>query len=109
VTGKEFGDLVKSVTYKPGWSFRSDVAWSFGGKIHFVICHTEPDAANPSKTTTEIVQHQYLDWLVLETWTEEHAIEWLRHEILFAEEHEFKEFFRVGGVAPYPAHGGPDA
>jgi hypothetical protein len=100
MTVREFKDLLSSVTYKPGWKFEASQYWDHRGWLHVMFFHLEPNVAMPGKTTTVMHLHT-CDPQDMEP---RHAIAWLRAMILDAEEHEFKEFFRVGGVAPYPAH-----
>ena len=104
---RDFENLVASVTYKPGWEFYIQTnPWSWnddeGGKV-LRFFHDEPDSADPTRRADAINQ-VVIEPGMVEKWTKAQAIEFLRHRIMLAEEHEMQEFFKVGGVQMYDPH-----
>jgi len=89
---RDFENLVASVTYKPGWEFYiQENPWQLIDNEERVL---RADAIN------QVV----IEPGMVEKWTKAQAIEFLRHRIMLAEEHEMQEFFKVGGVQMYDPH-----
>jgi len=103
---RDFENLVASVTYKPGWEFYiQENPWQLIDNEERVLrfFHDEPDSADPTRRADAINQ-VVIEPGMVEKWTKAQAIEFLRHRIMLAEEHEMQEFFKVGGVQMYDPH-----
>lgn len=95
---QDFEKLVGSITYKPGWEF---YYLQDGRVLRFF--HDEPDSGDPTRRA-DAVNQVAIELDEIERWTEAQAIDFLRQRIMLAEEHEFQEFFKVGGVQMYDPH-----
>lgn len=103
MNGHEYAALVSSIRYKPGWRFDAHVYTVAPYDIELHASAVVQDSARPEYETSVL----HLDWIKrseLEKWTLREAVEHLWKFILRAEEHESREFFRLGDVTPYPAH-----
>jgi hypothetical protein len=125
----ELQQLVASLAYKPGWSFRvvsgntfsmgavatepagnvstgtvaASYAWPEGWAATLVIEIRTPDSGDPSRTI--LVSHHFSvpSASFCGSWRR-----WLLEQILAVERHEACEFFQIGEGRPfYPEHG-PD-
>jgi len=88
-------ELVASLAYKPGWSFRLGGPWN----TYLCVFSTTPDSWHPSKPRR--TQHQF----ALPDLEGRELIRWVFDRLLEVEQHEAAEFFTVGRLRPfYPNH-----
>lgn len=86
--------LLPRVTYKQGWSFRTDGA-------RLVITLTTPNSLNAKQEVTIHHTCPLCPWPM----DERGLYRWLFEQISKVERHESMEFFRIDGHAPYfPDH-----
>lgn len=100
MTGDDFLALVASIEYKPGWKLEAeflalDLSW------HVTLSWDVEDAYGSGRTVT--VQNKTMLQGV-EQLDREFMVKYLFHQIVEAERHEAKEFFKVGGVRVYDPH-----
>jgi hypothetical protein len=88
-------ELVRQLSYKPGWKFR------IGGPLNSMLCiyATTPDSLNPARERT--TQHQFT---FPTTSSDRELVRWAFDCILLAERHEAGEFFAVGDFRPFFPH-----
>jgi hypothetical protein len=95
-------DLVKRLTYKPGWTFtlidRHDEDGS--GGLTLVILSNSPDSYDFSKKAW--VNHPFL--VPPASYNERNWLAWIFECIRQVETHEAGEFFKVDGVRPFAPH-----
>jgi len=96
-------DLVKHLTYKPGWEFRlEDVDRGQGcSGTTLLISAKVPDSWNP----TETIGFLHLMPVPAAAYNRQSWTRWLIEQILLVERHEALEFFKINGEPPYfPSH-----
>jgi hypothetical protein len=97
-------ELVDSITYKPGWTFRLGLfregdearAWAF-----YVVSDTE-DSLNPARRIR--VRHEFL--VPPASYNRDTWAAWLFDRIRDVESHEAAEFFRLDGYREFAPHHG---
>lgn len=98
MTANDFCDLVKMISYKPGWRLMATLDENFlRGTVLFHLQHDAIDSAD-RKSKTQVMLSEYVGPEMLEAWTRPRAIDWIGAQIKRAEIHELEEFFRVNGT-----------
>lgn len=93
--------LVRSLAYKPGWSFK---AAGPGGR-YLCVFSTTPDSLAPERS--RMTQHQFE--FPADVMTREEFARWVFACLMKVEFHEAAEFLQVGGLRPFfPGHQGED-
>lgn len=105
MNARAFCDLVKSIKYKKGWRFETDIDWMRGANVivRLGLLAAVPDAGNPD-VYISVTQSELFTMDTIREWTREHAIEVVREFIMAFERHEFGEWFRVGDEKPFDPH-----
>lgn len=107
MTLTEFGDLVKSIQYKRGVEFRTDIDWMHGGRsFKFTMTCAVPDAGAPDKYIS-VHQAQWFDAESIKRMTADQVTDVIFDFVMAFERHEASEWFRVGGKQPYDPHRPP--
>ncbi len=102
----EFTQLINSITYKPGWYFRTGVE---DNRMWVQIgVHAEADIA------WDMIEQRVVPWRGAKHWLSEHmcrqeVVGTVYHAIQRAEMHELNEWFRYKGRAIFNPHLDPDA
>jgi hypothetical protein len=103
-TWSQMSDLVRSVTYKPGWEFtlvypEAPTETYMGTAWHMWIEFPAPDSRDPENTIT-ITQLVHIPMNIPRAV----VMEMIYFGIYGAEEHEINEFFKVAGAPFKEAH-----
>lgn len=97
-------DLVRGLSYKPGWSFKlEEISRRWGSEgLTLSIGATVPNSLNPTEGTSVL----HLMPVPPSAWDRESWTRWLFDQILLVERHEAMEFFQIDDMRPYfPEHG----
>lgn len=88
--------LIRTVTYKPGWTFR------IGGPLNRFVCVFATTTDSTNHAAQRCTQHMF----EYPTDVDDRGfVRWLLGRLLDVEYHEAAEFLRVDGVAPFwPNH-----
>jgi hypothetical protein len=103
---RELEDLVKQVSYRPGWRIMLTVLDRGQGSegLTLVITTLGYDSYNPDQGENYRVNHYFP--VPPAAYNRRSWQHWLFEQFLAVEQHECMEFFRIGGEVPFaPAHG----
>jgi hypothetical protein len=105
----EIHQIVNSVTYKPGWYFRSGMAGSYPDNYPWIQVGVTEEA----EISYDMIEKKKVPWKGAK-----HPLSWhmcrqeivgtIHHAIQRAEEHEMNEWFRYKGRSIYNPHLDPD-
>ena len=100
-------ELVKKLTYKPGWSIHLEDVDRGQGSVGLTLCiltNTQDSDAPIGKSQWTKVMH-FMP-VPPAAYNEESWRRWLLDQLLLVESHECCEFFRINGVRSFaPLHG----
>lgn len=100
-------DVVRRITYKPGWKLELQEIDREQGSQGLTLCISAevPDATRPGET----VGFLHLMPVFPAAFNERAWTRWVMEQLLLVERHEALEFFKLDGEAIYfPAHGPGD-
>lgn len=96
MTNERVSNLIRRVTYKPGWSFSVKYAatsWDYG---QLVITAQVRDSRGSQREIT--IQHQCIIPESMIELDEAYLLRWLQSCIMEVERHEMQEFLRLDGL-----------
>jgi hypothetical protein len=98
---QHFGDLVKQVTYKPGWLFyvQDDADCPV---LKLMIVSETPDSYNTNRTVR--VRHEFM--VPPATYNRDVWAAWIFDRVRDVESHEAGEFFQINGLREFAPHHG---
>jgi len=98
-------ELVKELTYRPGWHFSLQQVDRGQGSVGLTFCAVGqyPDTYAPENTIR--VMHYFI--VPAASYNAKSWRRWLFDRILEIERHEAAEFFQIGGERPYAPNHGP--
>jgi hypothetical protein len=100
-------ELVKKLTYRPGWQFMlGNIDRGQGSKgLTFVVTTLGYDTYHPENGEHYRVHHYFP--VPPAAFDQRSWRRWLLEQILLIERHEACEFFQIDGERPYAPHHGP--
>lgn len=94
---EEFAEIVKGVTYKPGWELRMNGSTSFLVKSGWL-----PNAEPDGDREVRIIQQEEVPFHLMGGWRE--ALAWIEGQVMRVEAHERLEWLKWGEKRLRPPH-----